>query len=168
MWLNKIVASLGRVVYRASQLLYSVGAGVLGLLMFLTGADITLRYIFNRPISGSLELTEFMMAIIVSFGIAYCAVKRGHVNVELFISRFPQRVQAVINSITGLMSLGMFVLMTWQLVAHTMEQYGSKVTSTVLYIPAYPFVGLVTLGSALLCVVLLLDFFDYLSKAMKR
>ena len=39
------------------------------LMMFITAADVLLRYIFNRPISGTMELTSYMMAVVVGFGL---------------------------------------------------------------------------------------------------
>ena len=42
-----------------------------------------LRYIFNRPFSGSLEVTEFAMSAIVFLGIAWCGWIGGHVAVDI-------------------------------------------------------------------------------------
>ena len=91
-----------------------VGATALTLMMLLTAVDVFLRYIFDRPITGSYELTEFLMAILVAFGLAYTAVHQGHINVDLLITGTSPRSQAVINSITALLSLGFFTLMTWR------------------------------------------------------
>src|SRR5262245_19965515 len=45
--------------------------------------DVVLRYCFNKPFCGSLELTEFAMAAIVFLGIAYCGITVGHVAVDI-------------------------------------------------------------------------------------
>ena len=60
-----------------------VGGWVLMLLMGYTVLDVVLRYGFNRPFSGSLELTEFAMSVIVFLGIAYCGWTGGHVAVDI-------------------------------------------------------------------------------------
>jgi len=168
MWLSKAADSLYKVVRPVSVAFHSVGIGVLTAMMFLTGADVTLRYVFNRPITGSFELTAYMMAIIVSFGLAYCAVMKGHVRVDFVISRFAQRTRAIINSITGLLGFGLFSVATWQFSLYIKEMFDSGQSSVVLLIPAFPFVAVVALGSAILCLVLLAEFLDFLSQAVRQ
>ena len=137
-------------------------------MMFLTASDVILRYVFNRPLVGAFDLTEYMMAIVVAFGLAYCAMMKGHVRVDLIVERFPQRAQAVIDSVTGLLSLGLFSLITWQCFVNIKLQFDSGVTSTVLLIPVFPFVGMVGIGSALLSLILLIDFLESLSRAVMQ
>ena len=168
MWLSKAADSLSRVVRLISGAIHSVGIGVLAVMMLLTASDVILRYVFNRGIPGSFELTEYMMAIVVAFGLAYCAVKKGHVKVDLVVARFPQRAQAIIDSVTGLLGLGLFSFITWQCCIYIKVQFASKIASSVLYIPAFPFVAVVAFGSALLTLVLLADFLDFLSRTVKR
>ncbi len=168
MWLSKPTHSLGRVVSLISRAINSVAAGILVAMMLLTTMDVLLRYVFNQPISGSMELTEYMMVIVVAFGLAHCAVQKGHVRVELLVSRLPSRAQSVINSIIYLLSLGLFVIITWRSILYTGAIFGLERTSAILLIPVFPFVGMVALGSAMLTLVLLVDFLDYLSQAVKE
>lgn len=168
MWLNKGIDWLNKVLRPAGTVLHSVGVGILALMMFLTASDVILRYVFNRPIVGAFDLTEYMMAIVVAFGLAYCAMMKGHVRVDLIVERLPQRAQAVIDSVTGLLSLGLFSLITWQCFLNVKLQFASGVTSTVLLIPVFPFVGMVGIGSALLSLMLLIDFLESLSRAVMR
>ena len=168
MWLSKAANWFNRVVRPASGVLHSVGVGVLVVMMLLTASDVTLRYVFNQPISGSFDLTEYMMTIVVAFGLAYCAVMKGHVRVDLVVDRLPQRAQAIIDTITSLLALGLFSLITWQCFVHAKLLFASGVTSSVLLIPAFPFVGVVAVGIALLTLVLLAHFLDFLSQAVRR
>lgn len=150
------------------NVLLVVGTSILAGMMFLTALDVVLRYIFNRPIPGAYEVIEFLMAIVVPFGIAYCGHQGSHVVVDLLVVRFPKRVQAIIGSVTAFLSLGLLILITWQNLIYIKEQYGSKLTSAVLLIPVYPFVGVVAIGCAAFSLVLLIDFFNYLSEAVKK
>ena len=149
-------------------MLHSVGVGVLAMMMLLTAGDVTLRYVFNRPIIGSYDLTEYMMAIVVSFGLAYCAFLKGHVRVDLIVSHLPQRLQAAIDSITGLFGFILFSIITWQSFVYMKLLFGSGMESTVLLIPRFPFAGLVCLGSAFLTIVLLANFLEFLSQAVRK
>ncbi len=168
MWLSKAADSLNRLVHPAVRVLHGAGVGVLAVMMVLTAGDVTLRYVFNRPIVGSLDITEYMMAIVISFGLAYCAFLKGHVRVDLIVSHLPQRVQAVIDSITGLLGVILFAVITWQGFVYMGILVDSGLKSTVLLIPRFPFAGLVCLGSAFLTLVLLAHFLEFLSEAVRK
>jgi TRAP-type C4-dicarboxylate transport system permease small subunit len=166
--LDQGIDCLKKVFRPAGRVLHSLGVGVLALMMFLTAADVILRYVFNRPIVGAFDLTEYMMAILISFGLAYCAMMKGHVTVDLVVSRLPQRAQAIMDCVTGLLSLGLFSLISWQCFVNVKLLYASGVTSTVLLIPVFPFVGVVGIGSAMLTLILLIDFLESLSRVVKK
>ena len=168
MWLSRAAHLLSRVVNPASRVINSVGVSVLAIMMLLTAGDVLLRYFFNRPIPGSFELTAFMMAIVVSFGLAYTAVRKGHVNVELVVSRLPQRAQAVIYSITGLISLGLFSMISWQCILQAKTLFLGKSASEVLYIPVFPFLLVTSFGFALLTLAFLVELLNSLTQAVKR
>jgi TRAP-type C4-dicarboxylate transport system permease small subunit len=161
---KKVADLLNGLTRSATRVLLALGMVMLGAMMFLTAADVILRYIFNRPVSGAYELIEYMMAIVVPFGIAYCAYQGGHVAIDLLLVHLPKRVQGAIGMITSLLTLGLFVLITWQNLIYIKEQYDSKLTSAVLLIPVYPFIALVTVGTAVFCLILLRDLFNFFIK----
>ena len=168
MWLRKTTNSI-TILYRPIiKLLKGTAMGTVAAMMFLTATDVILRYVFNRPISGAYEVIEYMMAILIPFGLGYCALQGGHVAVDLVVSRFPKKIQSIIGSITTLICLGLFILITWQNVIYIGENFESKLTSAVLLIPVYPFVAAVAIGSAALCLALVLDFLNYLTKAVEK
>jgi TRAP-type C4-dicarboxylate transport system permease small subunit len=168
MWLRKIVNLLNVIVGPAAKTLNTIAAGVLTSMMILTGVDVTLRYIFNRPIPGSYEITQYIMPIVVAFGLAYCALEDGHVRVELLIAGLPARMQALMNCMANLFFFSLFILITWQSFLRAKGMIDSGLMSEVLYLPVFPFVLTVTVGSATLCLVVLRDFFDSLLKAVSR
>jgi TRAP-type C4-dicarboxylate transport system permease small subunit len=137
-------------------------------MMILTGVDVCLRYIFNQPIPGSFEITEFIMPILVTFGFAYCALEKGHVQVELLVSRLSKRGQALMNSVASLIFFGLFALITWQSWLRVKGMMHVGQMSIVLDIPVYPFVLTIAVGSAALCLIVLRDFLFYLSEAFTR
>ena len=168
MRLNKIIHSIKRVVDPLVRIISYVAAGVLALMMFLTAADVLLRYIFNRPISGTWELTSYMMAVVVSFGLSYCASVKGLISVEVLTERFPTKVQAVLNCVTYFFSFCFFALITWQSILYIKLMFKSNLVSAVLLIPTFPFIAALALGSLIFTLVILTDFLEYLSQVMTR
>lgn len=53
-----------------------IAEGVLFLMMLMTAANVTLRRLFNRPILGSHEINEYLMAIMVPFAKIVTAFER--------------------------------------------------------------------------------------------
>jgi len=167
MWLSKALDFWDRGTISIARGINGVGVTALTLLMLLTAVDVCLRYIFNRPITGSYELSEFMMAILVAFGLAYTAVHRGHINVDLLVTKTTLRSQAVINSVTALLSVGFFVLMTWRTSLYAEKLGADGYTSQSLAIPIYPFAYAVAFGCAILVLVVLIYLRDQLQEVIK-
>lgn len=144
--------------------LLTAAASVLAAMMFLMMADVVLRYFFGSPLSGAYEILQFMMSIVIPFGIAYCAHEKGHISVDILFALFPGRTQRILDCLTSFLVLLLFLVIAWQSVLYVKEIYEFGLTSGILYIPAYPFVGATALGFSALCLVLLLDFISALTK----
>jgi TRAP-type C4-dicarboxylate transport system permease small subunit len=151
-WLSKFCDRIAQVSLFAMFLLISV--------------NILLRK-FWKPIFATYDYTCFLSAIVVAFAIAHCAVQKGHTQVDLFVSRFSQRAQGIIGSITGILSLGLFSIITWQCIAlgNDIRRAGEVTMSALL--PFYPYIYAVAFGCALLSLVILVDFIKSLVKAVK-
>jgi TRAP-type C4-dicarboxylate transport system permease small subunit len=168
MWLNRIASFLTRIAGPISRGMSGVGAVVLAALMFLAAMDVLLRYVFNRPISGALELIQYMMVITVVSGFALCTIEKSHIRVEVLIGRCPPKVQTLLYCVTSFLSLGLIVLFTWQSVVYAVLLRDSNLTSPVLFIPAFPFAIIQALAMAVFCLALLGEFVYFLSKALNE
>jgi TRAP-type C4-dicarboxylate transport system permease small subunit len=123
---------------------------------------------FWKPIYGTFDYVSFISAIVVAFSIPYCALKKGHTQVELVVERLSERVQGVIDSITGIMSLGTFSLVTWQCVVYAIDMKRTGELSMTALLPFYPYLYGIAFGCALLCLVILADLIKSVSKAVKK
>ncbi len=168
MGLDKAYRGSERVISRISRVANGAGAGVLVVMMLLIVIDVLLRYFLNRPLKGVFELIEFMVAIVVCLGMAYTGVQKGHVAVELVVSRFSPRVQALIDSFNYLVSTILFLLISWKSVVYAKVLWVSGLTSAILYVPVYPFVFVLGLCSGLLGLVFLLHFIDSISRMIRK
>ena len=168
MWFVRTINSIASVVNPVAYWIGSLGAGVLAIMMVLTTADVLLRHMFNRPIIGTFELTEYMMAMLVAFTIGYCAVNRGHVNVDLVITRIPERPRAIIGIFTDLICIIFFSLITWKSFRQAIILQGSGSVSPALLIPVFPFVYIISIGFGLLALVFILQLFESISKALGK
>lgn len=161
------VPLLDRVAKSVASVGNAIGGAVLVAMMLLTAVDVFMRYVLNKPILGGIELTQFIMSIIVAIGLAERALYRGHITVDFFIKKFSPRVQAVFNSTTSIISLGVFVVITWYSIVFAEHLREGSNVSVALFIPIYPFVYIIALGAAVLSLVLLSNTVQYLSHVIK-
>lgn len=145
---------LAKLTSKITNLLISIAAAVLAIMMFLTAFDVALRYLLNSPMPGALELTEYMMAILIPFCILYCESQKGHVAVELIMDRFPKRFKRGVGLVTSTISVIFVLIIAWQTLLQVREVYTSNVTSAVLKIPGWPFVLCVAIGIGVFSLIL--------------
>jgi TRAP-type mannitol/chloroaromatic compound transport system permease small subunit len=53
--------------------------------------EVVMRYAFNAPTTWGFEATTFLYGVHYMLGLAYCDVYGGHVRVDIFTSRMPQK-----------------------------------------------------------------------------
>jgi TRAP-type C4-dicarboxylate transport system permease small subunit len=156
---ERVVSLIAKFFDRIAQ------AGLFAMFLVIFG-NILLRKV-GKPIFGAYDYTCFISAIVIAFAMAHCAVQKGHTQVDLFVARFSQRAQGIIGSITGILSLGLFSLITWQCIALANDMRLAGETSMTSLVPFYPYIYAVAFGCALLSLVILVDFIKSLVKAVK-
>ncbi len=102
-----------------------VGAACLVGMTFLTCADVVGRA-FGYPIFGSVEIVGFMATLAVVMALPYTHQVNGHIGVEIVVRLLSEKTQTIIDICTGILSLGLFTLVTWRMIlyARTMQESG--------------------------------------------
>jgi len=129
-----------RIAYRIDAALGFGACLILFCMMALTFVDVVARYLVNRSVPGSFEITEIMMAVLIFAGLPLVSRRGEHVTVDLidhFVGARLQRVhRAVVEFVSGALLLGLGILL-WDK-ARQAAGYGD--TTTVLEIKLAPFV----------------------------
>ena len=167
-WLDRVGHFLEKGIYPVSRFLHHVGQWVVVLMVLLTVTDVCLRYIFNSPILGSYEITQFMMAILIFASVGYTMAVKEHISVDLVITNLPKRVRALLEAITCVLACGLFAVAAWRTVVHVGTTWKRHDVSADLFIPVSPFVLFVALGLAVLSLVLLVQFIQALARVLKK
>ena len=153
-----------KIVEKAGNALAGFAMFFLAVLMFLGAADVLGRYIFNRPIKGTLELSEVFMAGVILLGWAYTQRTGGHVKVELLISHYPPRARAITDFITSFLSLVLFsfiVRQSWLIAVKNLSQ--GRVFPT-LQLPTGYFYFFVPIGAFFLCLAIIAQMIELIPK----
>ena len=151
---------------RVTQLLDRIAGCVLGLSVAFCTLNVLMRY-FWRPIPGTFEIISYLMAVVVSFALAHCGVKKSHIAVEFVIERLPSRTQLIVGGVTDILFAGFLAVASWRSVIYAMNIYHSGELSPTLNIPFYPFIFVVAVGLLMLCIVYIFSFLARLIKGTK-
>jgi TRAP-type C4-dicarboxylate transport system permease small subunit len=136
---------------RAAAYISSV---TIGAIMLLTVADVFLRYVFARPITGSTEITEFMMVVLL-LSVVPAAMAHRHVTVDAWTERLTPKGQAFFDAVMLIASSWLVVLMGWRAFRACFFMIGNDVRSPTLDIPIYPFYLVVAVAFFLLFVAMI-------------
>ena len=151
-----LMVFLDKVTQVLNQVLIWIGGFFLGIMIFLTCANIFLRLVWT-PIIGTFELMGYFGAIITAFALGYAQIKRTHIAVDILVLRFSKKTQRILNSINYFICMVFFAIVSWQVAKYATTLYRTGEVTETLGVIYYPFTYGVALGCALLSLVFLTD-----------
>jgi TRAP-type C4-dicarboxylate transport system permease small subunit len=126
--------------------------------MMVVTTDVLMRRLLDITIKGSFEISTSLLVVMVFCAVAWVMVVHGHVEVDVFTRRYPKSFQKPLSAIALFLSFIIVALMCWGSIILGLQQLKIGESSVLLKIPVAPFVFTVAVGSALLCLVILIQF----------
>lgn len=106
---------IGFGVSRAADALTLVGGVCLVLMMLQTVADVTMRYVFNAPIYGTVEVASYYYMVgVVFLPLAMIELRHQHINVTLVVQLLPKRWQSYIFALGCVVAATFYGLLAYQ------------------------------------------------------
>jgi TRAP-type transport system small permease protein len=144
-----IFLAFERIAAHWTRRLALLGGWLLLAVAVATAIDALLRDFLGRPLPGTFEATELMLAAIIFFGLPYTSLTDGHVSVDFLTGRLGQRTQYAIIAVTALICAGLFGVITLQMTALAAEFLATQRTTITMRIPVFPCIVLVTMTAGL-------------------
>ena len=157
----KVVAGISRIMDRLAGFCL---AGV----MIMGVVNVILRRLFRSPLLGVYEYVGFLTAVVIGFSLAYCAVKEGHITVDLLFARLPRKARAVLEAGNGFLIFLFLSLVAWYLVKYAMGIKTNGQVSQTSEIPFHIFIYLVAGGFSVLSLTALGRGLTSLQDVIKR
>lgn len=148
-----------RLVYGRVLTTCGLVAGVaLVAIMVLVVANTLLRYLFNAPIAGTLEITEGTLPLIVFLSLAMTQYEGGHIKVVLFTRNLPPALQRGLQGLAMLAGAAFFAWASYAgwLSAMKSLSIGEIERGSIRY-PLWPIKFGIAFGMAMLTIQFLLD-----------
>ena len=176
--LGSIVYYLDMVANRVTRYGSYISAFMLAALMFLTFVDtlfarlgkwslINSRTDFFGPIIGGQEIAELLMLVLIVFGLSYCALRQGHIRVDLILQHVSKKVSLGFDIFAYLASFVFYCFIFWQAIQFGIDNIKDKSVTTILFIPRPPFNFILAIGAGLVALVFLRDFFTSIKEVKK-
>jgi TRAP-type C4-dicarboxylate transport system permease small subunit len=138
------------------------------LLMFLGTVDVIGRTIFNKPITGTYEISEIMMGAIVLLGWAYTQRQGEHVAVDLVYAKFPAKMKTIVSIVMTIIILALFVIIMIKSWTIAYENVLAGRRFLILHFPSGPFYFLVPAGAFFMCLELIIQLTGYFTEPGKK
>lgn len=128
--------------------LCQVAIVLLVVVVFLCGF---MRYGFNMPVYWSTEVSEYILVFVVFMGAAGVMVKKGHIEIEIFLVRFGRKKRLIIDLFILILSLFWCVVMDWLSWKTTWNAYKYGIASfSLLRFPIYISYSFLSIGLTIL------------------
>jgi TRAP-type C4-dicarboxylate transport system permease small subunit len=164
----KIGERLAKGVNLITSALKYVCVSLLFLMMALGTVDVVSRYLFNKPILGTLETFEILLPAIVLLGLGYTQGNRAHVRMEILVSHLSFRTQTVLNFLTNGCALFISALILWRGWVLTIGYWRMGRTIPTIGVPMFLPQLLVPLGALILSLVLIVQMLQYITELRGR
>ncbi len=164
MYLDKASGYIHKIIDPVVKWACNFGMYALVIMVLAVVADVIMR-ILALGIPGLNEVQVFMMVAVTFLSIAYVGVKKGHIVIELFVSKLSAPHRAVSRTINDLLGLGIIGIITWRSAAYALQHLGEY--TAVLELPKNWSMFLVTVGAGLLSIIILADILEDLSEVVK-
>jgi TRAP-type transport system small permease protein len=139
---------------RADRVLGRLSAIPLALIVLLTFADVFARYLFARPIRGSVEIIQYAMALVIFTALPLVTRHRGHVTVSLIDKLVTGRTAWVKQVVCDALSTMALALITWRLAAQAASDTAGSTQTVVLGLPQAPLAYTLCLFAAIATLVM--------------
>jgi len=150
------------------SVLGAISAAGLFAMIIITVADATGRRFFSSPIYGSYESVTLLLSIVFFSSFTYCSIRRGHFAIDIVTSHFSPKAHLYTVSIMYLLSGLLSWLLSSQLVVLSLKMKDAHLTGTQFtFLPVYPFGLFGALCLILVGWVFLVQFLNFLVKAIE-
>lgn len=150
-------------------LLAWLAGAIVVLVMLAICYAVFMRYAFRQPLASIVEISSYAMLYITFLGTAWLLRQDGHVQVDLILGKLNPKARSVMDVITSLFGLAVALILTWQGLAVTVDNFRRQVTvANVLNTPQFLLIGVIPLGGALLTLEFIRRAWRSLKQAAKQ
>ena len=148
--------TLTTVINSISHFFNYVAGGLFVFLMFLVTLNVILRSFFSSPLLGAFEYAGYGTALAISFSIALCTLRDGHIAITFIADKFlPEKFNKALVTLINILSAAFFTFVGRQLFLYAADMAAKGVLSATTRTAYYPIIYVVSMCFFFMTVVLI-------------
>ena len=113
--------------------------GLVGLLLIVIH-EVIVRYVFDSPTLFSVELSEYLLVLVVFMSIGWVLKEDRHVAVSFVVDLLPRKVRLGMNVLTSVLTMAFLGILVWKggrtaVTAYTGDYHSSSLLNFPMWIP---------------------------------
>lgn len=148
--MSRVLDHLEKIIDRLTSLGAVVGGVFTGVMTVIVGYAVVGRYIFNRPIGWSEEISMYLMVWAVFLGAAYTLKEDAHIGVDILISRLKPEIKKFFLLFHYLVGIAFFSILFYKGIEMVVLSLKMGSRSMAIEFPLYLTQLAVPVGSAIL------------------
>lgn len=145
--------TVNQYITRIENGLANVGKVLLFVLMMLIFMNAVMRYVFDSPVTGVIQLIEdYILIGIVFLLLSTVEYEQDHIKVDILVDRIPNLPRKAIYIISSIATIGIFAYSIRAYLQVSYSQWQSNALSGYWNYPIAPARVLIAFGLTLLCV----------------
>lgn len=109
------LAALQRFSTRISEFSAVIGMLIVFAVMIFTVLDVALRYLFNSPLGGSVDIMTYGLALAVAAAMPYGFANSNHVRIDVAVAALPKTIGHSIDAIVHLVCAAAMAVLGWRI-----------------------------------------------------
>ena len=151
MWMNELTKKSYKLTKVLQTIELSIGVLSLFVMLVVMVLNIFFRYILNKPIFWSDELSNYLFIWMSFLASAYVMGEDGHVRVIAIVSRLPEKFQHIIYIFMNCCMFIVFSLYIWP----SFRMLGILKNSNMMYVPLKYIYIIMPVSFLLICIHIL-------------
>jgi|YelNatPaOPRAMG01_1025707.scaffolds.fasta_scaffold91769_2 TRAP-type C4-dicarboxylate transport system permease small subunit len=166
--LNDVIQKIDYFLNLLIKGLSFIAVASLVIMVLIVVANVVGRYLFSKPIIGTIEIVGLLTVIVVFCVFAFAESQGAHIAVTIISTKIYGVKKIIITSLIFFLGTFFFTLMGWQgLVLMKTNLYPTIRTSSILSIPFAPFMFVMAFGCFIFSLELLIHGFKTISSSKR-
>lgn len=121
--------------------------------------DVLGRFLFNKPLVGTMDVGTYLLAALIFLGLGYAQVTGRHVKLDILTKKFPDKLRRALNASLLVLSLAFFAMMTRQTAIVAYSEWKRKLlfSASAVNLPIWVISFAASLGCIMLAIALIVS-----------
>ena len=147
---------LGKALSGLTRVASLIGTVCIVLMMLHVTADVVGRYLFNKPLPGTIAIVgHYYMVAVVFIALGVAEEKNAHISVEFLTDLLPKTIQAWLSVLSGLLTAAVFGLLAVRGYSEAMKKtnIGAAMEQGSSMIPVWQSYWAIPIGAGLITLI---------------